>query len=519
LGNVHGFSVSIASVRTPAKGQLPAQETARNVIEDLDPAWIAVVGICGAVPDSEFTLGDVIVASRLHAFTIGAVDEGEPVHFSDVGGPLRRQAEDLVGYIRALGSDLSGWDADQMIGYPRPDVSLAPKNFYGSDKRRRETKKIFTGHFAGQTVRSRPVVTTRPVGSSDFLLKDTATLEGWLKSARDLSGIEMELAGIYEAARRRDRDYPVLAIRGISDVVGFKRSGDWTRYACETAASLFSALVRVMPEHFLRGNPPRTTHASTPAVMGRAKPSPDPIARRVLPETTPVILWTLPRGFILLDDLQRIESEDWATTAHYYNYQGQNLGSTHYHESYGWCPKARAFDVQCRKLGVPPGDRYLAYGALRLMVDIREGYRAMSPQGKLLEHGSEVTLPPEATAHAPGDVPMPSLPGELCGELASGPLRDLAAEADDVLDELRDALLPSCRPFPELVQRAARIRRESRLTVHEILGERHPATKNLEEIVVRKAMETRSDLIGWLEELRDALFEAARSVEVSARQT
>src|ERR1019366_3415202 len=122
LGNVHGFSVSIASVRTPAKGQLPAQETARNVIEDLDPAWIAVVGICGAVPDSEFTLGDVIVASRLHAFTIGAVDEGEPVHFSDVGGPLRRQAEDLVGYIRALGSDLSGWDADQMIGYPRPDV-------------------------------------------------------------------------------------------------------------------------------------------------------------------------------------------------------------------------------------------------------------------------------------------------------------------------------------------------------------------------------------------------------------
>jgi hypothetical protein len=49
--------ITVAVVRTPSQGPGPAQDTARDVIEDLDPAWLALVGIGGAIPEREFTLG------------------------------------------------------------------------------------------------------------------------------------------------------------------------------------------------------------------------------------------------------------------------------------------------------------------------------------------------------------------------------------------------------------------------------------------------------------------------------
>jgi hypothetical protein len=55
----------------------------------------------------------------------------------------------------------------------------------------------------------------------------------------------MELAGVYKAAF--DYQKPVLAIRGISDIVGFERSHDWTEYACHSAAAFTLALLRYQP--------------------------------------------------------------------------------------------------------------------------------------------------------------------------------------------------------------------------------------------------------------------------------
>ena len=43
------------------------------------------------------------------------------------------------------------------------------------------------------------------------------------------------------------RNVPFLAIRGISDVVGFKRAPDWTAYACETAAAFTQPFLRTQP--------------------------------------------------------------------------------------------------------------------------------------------------------------------------------------------------------------------------------------------------------------------------------
>jgi nucleoside phosphorylase len=51
----------------------------------------------------------------------------------------------------------------------------------------------------------------------------------------------MESAGVYIPCQRNN--IPVLAIRGISDIVGWKRDEAWTLYACHTAAAYARMLI------------------------------------------------------------------------------------------------------------------------------------------------------------------------------------------------------------------------------------------------------------------------------------
>ena len=85
---------------------------------------------------------------------------------------------------------------------------------------------------------------TGPIAASDRLVKDPELLIPWLRTARDLRAIEMESAGVYRAVRGR---CPMLAIRGISDIVGLKRSDAWTKYACASAAAFTRAFLRARP--------------------------------------------------------------------------------------------------------------------------------------------------------------------------------------------------------------------------------------------------------------------------------
>ena len=50
----------------------------------------------------------------------------------------------------------------------------------------------------------------------------------------------------------------------------------------------------------------------------------------------PVVIWRLPRGFVLLEDLRKESNVSWATRASYFDYHGQEIYGTHYHESYKW---------------------------------------------------------------------------------------------------------------------------------------------------------------------------------------
>jgi hypothetical protein len=76
------------------------------------------------------------------------------------------------------------------------------------------------------------------------LVKDAELVAEWKRTARALGFVEMEAGGVYRAARGPKGEYPVLIVRGLSDIVGFKRAAEWTEYACRTAAAFATAFIR-----------------------------------------------------------------------------------------------------------------------------------------------------------------------------------------------------------------------------------------------------------------------------------
>lgn len=245
-----------AVVRCSEQGEGEGQDVARDLIEDLDPQWLLLVGIAGAVPAYEFTLGDVVAATRLQDFCVGAALEGRAPEYAVAGGPMHKAVQDYLAFLPAMEGKLHGWNDEKAIGMAKPPVDLSPTKFYGDEQWQRKVKQTLEKHFGTSHTPRPPLFTTGPIASSDNLIKDTNTVKAWQKAARHILAVEMELAGVYRAARRKKREYPILAIRGISDIVGYDREHDWTSYACHSAAAFAHAIIKTRPIT------PRVTQAS-----------------------------------------------------------------------------------------------------------------------------------------------------------------------------------------------------------------------------------------------------------------
>jgi len=280
----------IASVRCLEPGTGQAQDVARTMIDELNPQWILLVGIAGSMPDHEHTLGDVILASRLHDFSVSAVIENSREvrqEFAIGGGPMHHDVQTLLAALPALNLVLDKWYEPSCLTVSRPNVRLSPNNFYGDADWKKKVKECLNRYFGNNRTRQHPKAFTGSIASSGTLLKDTQTASLWLRTSRDIKGMEMELAGVYQAASGYQK--PVLAIRGISDIVGFKRSPEWTSYACHTAAAFMLALLRSRPIIPLESTVPTRDESAGSSTslqnqqvgVFKQKPStPTPVAKR-----------------------------------------------------------------------------------------------------------------------------------------------------------------------------------------------------------------------------------------------
>jgi nucleoside phosphorylase len=249
LSNVQAINEAeyvVAAVKCSEQGTGEAQTVAQNIIRDLDPRWILVVGIAGGIPSSDFSLGDVVVSTRINDFTVNAVFENAPPDYSISGGPNKREVADVVSFLPALDELLVGWNTVESISLERPKVMVPPPDrlLYGNLTWQKKVRESLNANFGSKSKTRLPLVVSGPIDSSDSLIKDTRTLNRWLRVTRNALAVEMESAGIYRAARSGKKEYPFLAIRGISDIVGLKRTSVWTSYACHTAAAFALSFIK-----------------------------------------------------------------------------------------------------------------------------------------------------------------------------------------------------------------------------------------------------------------------------------
>jgi nucleoside phosphorylase/tetratricopeptide (TPR) repeat protein len=234
-----------ALFRATRPGHAAAQAAASDAITDLNPSWLILVGIAGAVPEYEFSLGDVVVATQIIDFSISAALQDGHRQFALASVPAHKLVQNLALRLPALKDRLGNWNTPEVLQAVCPEVSIDENsNIHEAISPDWKKKLLDTLKSRFQSADRRlPIVTAAPIASGNVLMKDTNLVSRWLESQRDLKAVEMELPGVYEAAHRAEGDKPILAIRGISDIIGLKRDDAWTGFACKTAASLARALL------------------------------------------------------------------------------------------------------------------------------------------------------------------------------------------------------------------------------------------------------------------------------------
>lgn len=282
-----GKKRTVAIKRCEEQGPQPAQQLANDMIKDLSPSLLLVVGIAGGVPDTDFTLGDVVISSRIHDFGVNALKPGK-IEW-DARGGIHPYVSDIISSLPMYETDLEGWNAADSLRVPRPALDITKfKAFDLTSMTPQDKQSIFDGnpleswqqkildmlkwHFDDPPQRPpEPLYKSGSIGSSGSLVRDTAILIQWLQDARSIRAIEMEAGGVFQAAQQLHRQYPVMAIRGISDIVGLKRDYHWTPYACHSAAAFTYALLTsnsTIFDNLQRPNPVVSAYPPSPSNSG-----------------------------------------------------------------------------------------------------------------------------------------------------------------------------------------------------------------------------------------------------------
>jgi len=234
--------VVIATVRQRTQGNIEGALTVSDAIEDLDPAYILVVGIAGAIP-GELTLGDVVFGMHVHDLTVQEVKHDGSRVFSIKGGGIETGAQTLLANLSvSLPKELND------LGLPKlPLIDLAAPIKGDEETQNRIRKQLRARYGDAPSAPTHPYFTDGEIASSDTLVKYVDLVDQWMTFAKHLKAVEMESAGAYQASRiRGGKQYPAIPIRAISDVIGLKREDAWTLYACEVAAAFALAFIRTV---------------------------------------------------------------------------------------------------------------------------------------------------------------------------------------------------------------------------------------------------------------------------------
>ena len=244
--NKSGELIRVAVARTESQGHGAAQQLANDMFVDLNPKWIVLVGIAGGFPSDDFSLGDVVLASKVVDLSVTAAKKGGRTEYVAQGGPCHPDVETLLSWLPSQKSELTEWCIPSNLIQEKPKLVAPADHFdtrlYGNDDHKEDVANTLQMHFSATR---EPLFASAALATSNTLVKDTNVAGQFLAVSRDIEHVEMEAGGVYRVCHRKR--LPLLCIRGISDIVGFNRAPEWTLFACHSAAAFFSAMLITLP--------------------------------------------------------------------------------------------------------------------------------------------------------------------------------------------------------------------------------------------------------------------------------
>lgn len=228
------FKVAVA--RPVAQGNGHAQAVATDGIKELNPRAILVVGTAGGIPSTDFSLGDVVLASSVQDLRLRQLQADGSVKINATGYQVHPAIAAVVAHMPAFDSS-GAWSP--ALPVVRPLLTADKINdamFKGDDDWKQKVKASVQHHFGTQNPRAEPLVLSAPLFSSDDMVKDGKFAARLSEDFRKHVAFEMEAAGVLLAAQQLRKVYPVLIVRGVSDIVGLERDPGWIAYSCASAA-------------------------------------------------------------------------------------------------------------------------------------------------------------------------------------------------------------------------------------------------------------------------------------------
>jgi nucleoside phosphorylase len=493
-----------------AAGNPGAAAAAQAMLVRYRPKSLFLLGIAAGIRD-KVRIGDVVLSDRVVAYEPAALVRGASGETKlqprpEIDRTSHAMNQDVVSY-RAVRERLHSLFERVGGRFPEPPEDKPDK------------KDEYRHHVA-----SALHVQIGTIASGEKLFRDPAKLLNVREVIHGRTEVgEMEAAGVAEACRRMNT--PWLVVRGISDFGDELKDDRFHHFAALAAAvvlvdflahglALDAGAVTVRRDiererrPFIYGRPidsdqdlvgrdeerslrRRGPVGAPPAISPRSVASDKDSDR---------ILWLLPRGFLILDDLGPSTSATWSVKAHYYNYDGEQLSSTHYHESYedSW-RLANGLESQYRKLAIPRSDARYAEGALYLMMDIRTR-QAGSSLEELVKPWAAEGEPVQI--FLPGEVIyLPDPPSRFERLRETSDLRDLVAE----LHQISDKASPD---KARLHKQLAGPRNRILLVVTKYLGAQHPSMITLQGVVDSYDARWNADaLLRWKTEVTVAVTE------------
>jgi nucleoside phosphorylase len=300
-----GRRYRVAILRQLEQGNGEAQEAARDLYDDLQPSLILVVGIAGGLPSDDVTLGDVVVSTRIHDFSLEARRFEEATAYSVGGGPIDRTIAAGIANLSARAEDIGNWTADLPS---KPSVSFGTGKLYGPKAWQRDLRSKLQTVYGKNVAPRPPLFFSGSIASSDRLIKDPQLLFPWITTARSILAVEMESAGVHRATRDKT---PMISIRGLSDIVGLKRQEAWTKYACLSAAAFARGYLRTQPVSPCGAEP--SAERDAPGIPSQSGVG-DQASLRVLEEgfANLILLRQFPETLYIAPSLRHTKQGVWA---------------------------------------------------------------------------------------------------------------------------------------------------------------------------------------------------------------